>query len=151
MMNEKLFSTGKDDWETPDALFQRYHDQYHFVLDLAANETNHKVDRWLGPGGEHEDALAVSWTDYLTQGNLWLNPPYSRALQPLFIQKAAEEVACFNCGHSIVCLLPARTDTRLFHNIILPYGTVTFLRGRLTFKGAPAGAPFPSMIVVFTA
>jgi len=49
----------------------------------------------------------------------------------------------------IVVLLPARTDTKLFHEYILPYSKIEFLRGRLKFKGAKHGAPFPSMIVTF--
>ena len=151
MIHKSMFSTGKDDWETPDALFQQYDQIYHFVLDLAANITNHKVNRWLGPVGEYEDALTLlSWGNFLNQGNLWLNPPYSPQLQPRFVTRAMQEVRQHKTGH-IVCLLPARTDTRLFHDVIMPFGTVTFLRGRLKFKGAVNSAPFPSMIVVFKA
>lgn len=150
-------STGKDDWETPDDLFARYHKTYRFVLDAAANRANAKLPRYLGPGSDlAEDALAVAWP--LEQGNIWLNPPYSRGLQARFIQKALEEhdryvqesaIRFQQDEHRVVCLLPARTDTRLFHEIILPNATVEFLRGRVKFKGAAQGAPFPSMIVIF--
>jgi hypothetical protein len=44
--------------------------------------------------------------------------------------------------------LPARTDTRWFHDYCLK-GEVIFLRGRIKFGGATQNAPFPSMIVVF--
>jgi phage N-6-adenine-methyltransferase len=143
-------STGKDDWETPDALFERYNTQYHFILDAAANETNHKCPVWLGPGAPVEDAFSVEWPLHL--GNIWLNPPYSRGLQSAFVRKAVAEVlriADPNKRHNVVCLLPARTDTKLFHEIIIPNGEIEFLKGRVKFKGAPASAPFPSMIVVF--
>jgi len=33
---EVHFSSGKDDWETPDDLFERYNQRYHFILDAAA-------------------------------------------------------------------------------------------------------------------
>ena len=138
------FSSGKDDWETPDALFAKYDAIYHFVLDAAANEINHKCACWYGPGGEAEDALALS--HWKRKGCVWLNPPYSRGLQAKFVIKAAQES---RPGESVVCLLPARTDTKLFHDVIWPHGQVEFLRGRVRFKGAPAPAPFPSMIVVF--
>jgi hypothetical protein len=49
-----------------------------------------------------------------------------------------------------VFLLPARTDTRWFHNLILPHAReIRFCRGRLKFGGAMNSALFPSMIVVF--
>lgn len=152
MSLEVHYSTGKDDWETPDDLFAQYNSQYNFYLDAAANSVNHKCDRWFGPGGLVEDALEAEWP--LDKGNIWLNPPYSRGLQSAFVRKALEEVLrnqqqlwIPHCR--IVCLLPARTDTKLFHDVILPNADVTFLRGRVRFKGAAQGAPFPSMIVVF--
>jgi hypothetical protein len=83
------FSSGKDDWETPDDLFDRLNGQFNFVLDAAANSTNRKCGRWFGPGGVSEDALVVDWP--LEEGNIWLNPPYSRGLQAKFVEKAVEE------------------------------------------------------------
>lgn len=151
------FSSGKDDWETPEELFQRYNAIYHFTIDAAANEVNHKCPRWWGPGGEWPDALDVAWEVELAQGhNIWLNPPYSRGVQSKFVTKAHESMTkvwemLWPLGRgSIVCLLPARTDTRLFHDIIQPHGEeIEFLRGRVKFVGAPNSAPFPSMVVIF--
>lgn len=148
-----LMSTGKDDWETPDELFNLYDSTYHFVLDAAANEVNHKCLEWFGPGGVYEDALKLDWSGWLSEGNVWLNPPYSRGLQAKFIQHAAAQVAwakrTWGQSGSVVCLLPARTDTKLFHEVIQPWGKIHFLKGRVKFKGASQGAPFPSMVVVF--
>jgi hypothetical protein len=49
-----------------------------------------------------------------------------------------------------VFLVPARTDTRWFHDVVLPNAReIRFLRGRLKFGDAENSAPFPSMIVVF--
>lgn len=145
-----LFSSGKDDWETPDDLFNRLDSQYHFILDAAANRLNTKCSVWYGPGGERENALVVAWP--LDRGNIWLNPPYSRGLQTKFVQKALRE--CYlqgdNSNNHVVCLLPARTDTKLFHETILNSpAKVEFLKGRVKFKGGKSAAPFPSMIVVF--
>lgn len=143
-------STGKDDHETPDEFYERYYRTYDFLLDAAANETNHKCDLWFGPGGVAEDALTADWTPFLEQGNVWMNPPYSRNLQTLFVQKAiaASQLAT---RYQVVCLLPSRTDTALFHDFIVPnvVKPVEFLRGRLKFKHTAASAPFPSMVVVF--
>lgn len=157
-MDKVHFTTGKDDWETPDELFRKYDSVYHFILDAAANERNHKVDQWFGPGGVEEDALTADWEPWLQRGNIWLNPPYSRGLQEKFVRKASglEQVRYY--GHFVVCLLPARTDTKLFHEVILPFGTTFFLKGRVKFidptgeplrRGTNNSAPFPSMIIEF--
>lgn len=146
-MNKKLhFSTGKDDWQTPPELFQRYHHKFNFILDAAANRNNHLLPAWFGPGGEEEDALSTEWP--LNQGNVWLNPPYSRGLQIKFVKKALAEVNKHRF-YSVVALLPARTDTALFHDYLYhqPQVHISFLRGRLKFVGATNSAPFPSMIV----
>jgi phage N-6-adenine-methyltransferase len=151
MNKDLMFSSGKDDWETPDDLFNFYNDKYEFILDAAANEVNSKCRYHLGPGGIYEDALNISWEDWLTIGNIWLNPPYSRPLQSEFVKKASYEAMRWGHG-SVVTLLPARTDTKLFHDYIWnkESAELIFLKGRLKFKGAKHGAPFPSMIVIFT-
>lgn len=120
------------------------------MLDAAADESNHKVGSWFGPGGVEEDALLADWDRWLAQGNIWFNPPYSRGLQSKFVKRAVEAVLYgVRWDNHVVALLPARTDTKLFHEIIQPFGEVTFIKGRLKFKGASHPAPFPSMIVVF--
>ena len=52
-------------------------------------------------------------------------------------------------GATVVMLLPARTDTRWFHDYIYGKAEVRFVRGRLKFGGSKNSAPFPSMVVVF--
>jgi phage N-6-adenine-methyltransferase len=147
-----LFSTGKDTWETPDDLYAELDHQHHFTLDAAADPTNHKCQRWFGPGGERADALSEAWP---INQSIWLNPPYSRGAQRKFIERAVE---CAKAGGRVVSLLPARPDTKLFHDLVWNKSTqrprdwvreVRFLQGRLRFVGAPASAPFPSMIVWF--
>lgn len=143
-------SSAKHDWGTPQAFFDRLHAEFHFTVDAAANATNHKLPRWYGPGGEREDALDGFWA---TAETYWCNPPYGRQ-QAGFVKLAYDVMVR---GGLAVLLLPARTDTRVFHTFIWdadngqPYRgvDVRFLRGRLMFEGASAPAPFPSMAVVF--
>jgi hypothetical protein len=47
-----------------------------------------------------------------------------------------------------VCLVPARTDTRWWHDYAVQ-GEIRFIRGRLKFGGHKANAPFPSAVVIF--
>jgi len=54
--------------------------------------------------------------------------------------------------NTLVCLLiPARTDTRWFHDYIKNRSEVRFLKGRLKFSHSKNSAPFPSMVVIFRA
>ena len=46
-------------------------------------------------------------------------------------------------------LIPARTDTKAFHEYIWHKAEIRFLKGRLHFNDGPDSAPFPSMIVVY--
>lgn len=157
------FSRKSDDWATPVDLFDQLDQEFAFDWDVAATQANTRIGprRYFGPdhhNPDFRDALARSWgcdeDDELTW-TVWCNPPYS--LSKEFIAKAHEEA---RLGHATtVMLLPARTDTRAFHQYIYdtekhrarPGVEIRFLKGRLKFGGATSGAPFPSMIVVFAA
>ena len=83
---------------------------------------------------------------------IWLNPPYGRTIGK-WMQKAAEESAK---GCLVVCLVPARVDTKWWHNWVLNRAKVTFFKGRLRFikysDGSAVrsgGAPFPSALVIY--
>ena len=52
-------------------------------------------------------------------------------------------------GNTVVMLLPARTDTRWFHDYIYNRSEIRFIKGRLKFGGSRNSAPFPSMVVIF--
>ena len=146
-----MTASGGGDWSTPLDLFNQLNAEFDFGLDAAANDANHKCERWLGPGGVAPDALVpdAHW-GRLAQGKaVWLNPPYGRDVGR-WIDKAWW--ASHHHGVTVVMLLPARTDTKWFHDIVVPLATeIRFLQGRLKFSGAKAGALFPSMVVVFRA
>lgn len=71
-----------------------------------------------------------------------MNPPYGRQIGK-WVKKASESRAI------VVCLLPARTDTKWFHDYVLGKAEIRFVKGRIKFGNAKAGAPFPSMVAVF--
>lgn len=131
-----LFSKASDEWETPDALFQRLNAKYQFVIDAAASAKNTKVGLYWS---FEDDALTKIWSD--VNGWIWCNPPYSKCAE--FVQTAAQS------NSNTVMLLPARTDTRWFHDWVYNRAEIQFLRGRLKFSGSKNSAPFPSMVVVF--
>lgn len=84
-------------------------------------------------------------TDHGGGYRVFCNPPYSRIAD--WVQKAYYESLK---PDTLVCLLiPARTDTKYFHDYILHRSEIRFVKGRLKFSGARYNAPFPSMIVIF--
>lgn len=135
-----LFSSATEEWGTPQHLFDQLDNEFNFELDVCANHENHKCERYFT---KTDDGLAQDWT-----GTCWMNPPYGRAIK-LWMRKAYESSTG---GATVVCLVPARTDTAWWHEYAMQ-GEIRFLRGRLKFTtsggGEQGSAPFPSAIVVF--
>ena len=131
------FSSATDEWETPRPLFDELDRIFGgFTLDPCATPQNAKCARFFT---REVDGLAQAWT-----GKVFMNPPYGRQIGG-WVRKAWEE--SLN-GALVVCLLPARVDTRWWHDYARK-GHVYFLRGRLKFGMSRNCAPFPSAIVTF--
>ena len=130
------FSSKTSDWETPQNLFDELNREFYLTLDVCATDKNNKCQKYFDI---KKDGLKQSWKGK----RVWMNPPYGREIGK-WIKKASEGGA-----NIVVCLLPARTDTRWFHDYILGKATIRFLKGRLKFGGSKNSAPFPSMIVIF--
>ena len=133
-----MFSSAKDDWETPQDLFDELDDEFHFTLDPCADETNYKCDKYYT---EEDNGLIQSWKGE----TVFCNPPYSEIDK--WVEKAFYETK--NPGTLVVLLIPSRTDTRYFHNYIMNRAEIRFVKGRLKFGGSKNSAPFPSMVVIF--
>jgi site-specific DNA-methyltransferase (adenine-specific) len=83
------------------------------------------------------DGLHISWTGQ----RVFCNPPCGRHVGRWLAKARKADLAVF--------LLPARTDTRWWHEHALKADEIRFMRGRLRFNGAQTGAPFPSVLLVF--
>jgi phage N-6-adenine-methyltransferase len=139
-MNTKvMFSSKTDEWETPQELFDELNKEFQFDLDVCATNMNTKCAVWYD---KESDGLSRNW--HYT-GKCWMNPPYGRQIGK-WVKKAYEES---QKGCTVVCLLPARTDTKWFHEYIYGKAEIRFIKGRLKFGGSKNSAPFPSMIVIF--
>jgi phage N-6-adenine-methyltransferase len=90
-----------------------------------------------------DDGLAVPW-----RGQVFVNPPYGRVL-PRWVEKCAAESA--SARAVVVALLPARPDTRWWHEHVADTADVFMLRGRLRFGDGEQSAPFPSAVVTWGA
>lgn len=134
MRTDVMFSSKTDSWATPSDFFEELNKEFGFEIDVCALPENAKCNKFYTPD---DDGLKQEWI-----GNCWCNPPYGREIGK-WVKKAAES------NTLVVMLLPARTDTKWFHEYIYGKAEIRFVKGRLKFGGAENSAPFPSMVVVF--
>lgn len=137
MVSKTLFSSATDLWATPQQFFDALNAEFGFTTDVCALPENAKCPTHFTP---EQDGLQQEW-----RGRCWMNPPYGREIG-LWVRKAYESA---RGGATVVCLLPARTDTRWWHEYIQDKAEVRFVRGRLKFGGSKNSAPFPSVVVIF--
>lgn len=140
MNTDVMFSSKSEMWETPQNFFDKLNDEFHFAVDACTILENTKCDEFYTP---EDDGLSKDWDE-----TTWCNPPYGRKIWE-WVRKAYYQAIQF--GSTIVMLLPARTDTRWFHDYIYEkdWVEIRFVRGRLKFGESKNSAPFPSMVVVF--
>lgn len=125
------------EWETPPGLFHLLDEEFGFTLDVCARPDKAKCPRYFSP---EQDGLRQVWT-----GVCWMNPPCGRRITE-WVRKADESA---RAGATVVCLLPARTDTAWWHHHVARAAEVRFLEGRLNCVRGRGSAPFPPTIVVF--
>ena len=111
--------------------------EFHFTLDPCSTHANAKCRKHFT---REEDGLLQDWS----QDIVFMNPPYGREIVH-WMKKAFESA---QAGATVVCLVPARTDTRWWHQFAVQ-GDIIFFKGRLRFGDAKASAPFPSALVIF--
>lgn len=136
MINKGMMTSNSDDWATPQDLFDKINEYFNFTLDPCASDFNHKCKKYYTI---KENGLSKSWKNEV----VFCNPPYGREISK-WVKKAYDE---YYNGATIVMLLPARTDTKWFHEFIYNKFTIVFLKGRLKFNDGKNSAPFPSMLV----
>ena len=136
MNTDVMFSSASDNWETPQKLFDVLNKEFKFTLDVCASKENHKCPKYYTAD---DGGLSKEWS-----GVCWMNPPYGREIGA-WMKKAYESSLL---GAKVVCLVPARTDTKWWHDYAMK-GEIEFIKGRLKFGNAKNCAPFPSAVVVF--
>lgn len=134
-----MFSSATDEWATPLDFYNTLNNEFNFNLDPCATDDNHKCAKYFT---KTDNGLLQSWEGY----KVFCNPPYGRAIGS-WVEKAYNESQ--KKDTLIVMMLPARTDTKWFHNFIYHKAKIRFIKGRLKFGGCKNAAPFPSMVVIF--
>lgn len=138
---QAMFSSKTSEHYTPFNLYEEWNKEFHFDTDPCTTPDNPlKCATWYS---KEEDGLNNIW-----YGNVFINPPYGREI--IKWVQAGSRYAELGYG-IVVMLLPSRTDTKWFHGYIYnkPNVEIRFIKGRIKFRGAKNGAPFPSMLVIF--
>jgi site-specific DNA-methyltransferase (adenine-specific) len=124
-------------WRTPQKLYDSLDSEFHFNgIDPCPL---HGADSGV-------DGLNQSWGS--TGECVFVNPPYSN-IKPWSMKAREEQLK----GITVVMLIPSRTSTAYFHDWVLPFAEVRFLKGRVAFEDSDGNskgpAPFPSLLAVF--
>lgn len=123
------FSNATGKWQTPTHVYDALHAEFAFTLDPCPIDDAERIFE--------QDGLLRSWKGE----RVFCNPPYGRGIWR-WLDKAIE-------ADIAVYLLPARTDTKWWHDYAMKADEIRFIRGRLVFGGAKFNAPFPSVILVY--
>ena len=135
-----MFSSKTGEWATPQEFFNKLDWRFGpFDLDPCAGPHNTKCANFYT---EAENGLSKSWTGFTS----FINPPYGRGIDK-WIEKAYRETR--EEGTRAVMLIPARTDTKYWHQYVMKAAEIYFVKGRLKFGDCENSAPFPSAVVVF--
>jgi hypothetical protein len=127
-MKRVVFKSESVEWPTPKAVYEQLNQEFGFDFDPC-------------PINGTQDGLARLLTPWHGK-RVFCNPPYGPQIREWLERAEEAELAVY--------LIPARTDTRWFHDIVLPKAReIRFIRGRLKFGDAQNSAPFPSMLVIF--
>lgn len=150
-MNTKgMMTSNSNEWYTPKKLFDKIEKKLgvKFTLDPCATPESAKCEKYYT---KEDNGLNKNWKGH----NVFINPPYSKDLQPLFIKKAFEE----SLKENTVCvlLIPLRAETKIWHDYIFKYAKeIYFIKKRIKFETIINGelkqkgtSTFASSIVVF--
>ena len=146
-MNRKvMFSSLRQDWATPKDIFNKLDQEFHFTLDPCCSEKTAKCNKFYTI---KEDGLKRNWAGE----RVFVNPPLGRE-QAAWIKKGYDESR--KPDTVVVFLIPARTDTKHFHQYLYGKAELRFIKGRIKFENPDSttpkekwtAAPFPSMICI---
>jgi hypothetical protein len=114
MKDRSIWQKSWDNWKTP----KDFLDKWWLNQDFDPCPFNHDLKKW--------DWLLIEWKE-----NNFVNPPYSQKLKEAFIHKAIIEKYKWK---NTIMLLPVSTDTKIFHDYILPESHhIEFIKWRIKF------------------
>ena len=130
----------RNDWRTPDPLWNEFDVEYQFNLDVAACATNAKCANFYdGLSLERDALLQARWS--VADGapvRAWMNCPYGpKGAVEMWLRKALEQR---KFGVFSAALIPMATSRAWFNDLVAPYAEWHTFRGRIAFEDPVPGA-----------
>lgn len=148
-INPAIYSSSRDDWETPENVFDELNKEFNFQLDAAADKKNRLCEVYFDKRLEGALSDKSDWSNKGKISSVFVNPPYSMMRE--FVKKGYEE--SLSKKITVVMLIASRTDTKVFHDYVMKAKEIRFIKGRLKFclNSIPSknAASFPSAVVIF--
>ena len=130
--NSNTYKTFNVNEKTPSGFYNQLNEEFHFDFDPCPLNLNPETD-----------GLLINWGK-----RCYINPPYGKAIRG-WLEKGIEEIMIGNTELAVF-LLPAYTDVKWFHEVVLPMAKeIRFIKGRLKFGEHNNTAPFANMLVIF--
>ena len=148
---DRRATTTRDDWETPQPIFDKLNTEFGFGLDAAATEASAKCERWRSEPCIHNQERSCAcglhgrWIAPHETLSVWLNPPYGRGLHQWVNKCVAESAA----GATVVALLPDAMDTAWFRDVFRTAWEVRVVWGRIQFDGTTSSNTCGSILAVW--
>lgn len=125
----------KQNWTTPRAMFDQWHEEYGFTMDGASEPGN----------GLLLKASTIEAPLPWDGERVFCNPPWSN-IAPFVELAATADLA--------VLLVPARTNVKWFHRALELGAVARFFKGRPKFENGPTGhkghnSPVDCLLLVF--
>jgi phage N-6-adenine-methyltransferase len=139
---QKKFESTKQDWTTPKHFFDELNAEFSFTTDLAASQDNALCQQFYT---KEDNGLVQPW-----HGACWLNPPFGDKSSKMvdWIKRAWQETQDRD-DLTVVVFIPARTNTRWWHQYCMKAAEVRFVCGRPRFGDAKHGLPQPLALIIF--
>lgn len=121
-------NSGNNEWYTPENIIKAVQNVMGEIdLDPASCEFANKTVKAKQFYSKENSGLEVSW-----EGNVFMNPPYSRDLLPAFVDKFVEHFMSGQIKEGIV-LVNNATETKWFQKLMGVCQQVCFVTGRIKF------------------
>ena len=127
-----------DNWHTPQEYVEAAREVLTTIdLDPFSDHIANQSIRALRILTLADNALELSWANPETR-TVWMNPPYSRGMSSLAVDKFIDE---FNYGSfdQAIVLMNSSTDTNWFHRLALVCTALCFTKGRIAFIDGDGG------------
>ena len=130
--------SNRDDWQTPQWLFNKLNEQYRFTFDCCASKENRK-HLWYS-----NDFLniinEIGQAQYISDHTVWMNPPFSKA--PEMIRHFFEIV-----DHGVSIYRMDNMETKIWQHILAKSDWIHIFDKRINYEGkAGKGAVFGSAL-----